>query len=57
MSLLPNFVNLDPLYTGNAWDPQDEYSVCKDWGSTGWMYDTTQISKDNRNLAGFHGCA
>ncbi len=45
-SLLPNFVNLDPLYTGNDWDPKDEYSVCKDWGSTGWMYDTTQISKD-----------
>ena len=45
-SLLPNIVNVDPLYLGKEWDPSNEYSVCKDWGSTGWMYDTTQISKD-----------
>jgi spermidine/putrescine transport system substrate-binding protein len=41
---LPNIVNVDPLYLGQDWDPGNEYSVCKDWGSTGWMWDTTQIS-------------
>ncbi len=45
-SLLPNMVNVDPLYLGQAWDPKNDYSVCKDWGSTGYMWDTTQVSKD-----------
>ena len=45
-SLLPNIVNVDPLYLGQPWDPSNEYSVCKDWGSTGYFYDTTQISKE-----------
>ena len=45
-TLLPNMINVDPLYLGQAWDPTNEYSVCKDWGSTGYFWDTTQISKD-----------
>ena len=43
---LPNIVNLDPLYLKQAWDPTNDYSVCKDWGSTGYMWDTTQVSKN-----------
>ena len=38
---IPNFENLDPLYTNQPWDPDNKYSVCKDWGSTGWIYDNT----------------
>ena len=34
MSLIPNFANLDPSYTSQAWDPNNEYSVCKNWGTT-----------------------
>jgi spermidine/putrescine transport system substrate-binding protein len=45
LTKLPNMVNVDPLYLGQAWDPKNEYSVCKDWGSTGFFYDTTQITK------------
>lgn len=45
-SLIPNIVNVDPLYLARDWDPSNEYSVCKDWGSTGYMYDTTQITKE-----------
>jgi spermidine/putrescine-binding protein len=40
---LPNMVNVDPLYLAQAWDPTNDYSVCKDWGSTGWFYDKTKI--------------
>ena len=40
---LPNFSNLETQYTNQAWDPGNKYSVCKDWGSTGWIYDTTVI--------------
>ncbi|MEP7045947.1 MAG: spermidine/putrescine ABC transporter substrate-binding protein, partial [Ilumatobacteraceae bacterium] len=42
-SKLPNIVNIDPAYLGRDWDPTNDYSVCKDWGSTGWLYDKTKI--------------
>jgi spermidine/putrescine transport system substrate-binding protein len=42
-SKLPNITNIDPLYLGQAWDPGNEYSVCKDWGTTGWFYDKTKV--------------
>ncbi len=45
-TLLPNIVNVDPLYLGRDWDPTNEYSVCKDWGSTGWIYNKTVITKE-----------
>jgi spermidine/putrescine transport system substrate-binding protein len=43
-ALLPNIVNVDPQYLGRDWDPTNEYSVCKDWGSTGWMYNSKVIT-------------
>jgi spermidine/putrescine transport system substrate-binding protein len=45
-ALLPNITNIDPIYLGQAWDPGNEYSVCKDWGSTGWMWNAAAIDKD-----------
>ena len=45
-SLLPNIVNVDPHYLAQAWDPTNDYSVCKDWGSTGWFWDSTKIKGD-----------
>ena len=45
-SLLPNFVNLDTPYVGQPWDPNDEYVVCKDWGSAGFLYDASKITRD-----------
>jgi spermidine/putrescine transport system substrate-binding protein len=44
LDLIPNFENLDPIYRDQPWDPGNEHSVCKDWGSTGWIYDTTKVS-------------
>ena len=43
---LPNFANLEAQYTDQPWDPGNQYSVCKDWGSTGWIYDTSVIDGD-----------
>jgi len=40
---LPNFKNIDPLYTNQTFDPENKHSVTKDWGSTGWIYDNTVI--------------
>jgi spermidine/putrescine transport system substrate-binding protein len=45
-SLLPNIVNVDPLYLGQEWDPTNDYSVCKNWGSTGFFYNTTKITRE-----------
>lgn len=45
-SKLPNIVNVDPQYLGRDWDPGNDYSVCKNWGTTGWIYDTTVITRE-----------
>ena len=45
-SLLPNMVNVDPVFLSQAWDKNNDYSVCKNWGTTGFFYDTTKISKE-----------
>jgi spermidine/putrescine transport system substrate-binding protein len=44
--LLPNLANMDPAYLGRAWDPENEYSVCKAWGTTGYVYDKTVITRE-----------
>jgi spermidine/putrescine transport system substrate-binding protein len=44
LDLIPNFENIDEIYRDQPWDPGNKYSVCKDWGSTGWIYDTTKVS-------------
>jgi spermidine/putrescine transport system substrate-binding protein len=44
--LLPNLSNMDPQYLGREWDPQNEYSICKAWGTTGYVYDNTVITRE-----------
>jgi spermidine/putrescine transport system substrate-binding protein len=44
LELIPNFENVDEIYRDQEWDPGNKYSVCKDWGSTGWIYDKTKVS-------------
>ena len=51
--LLPNFVNLDAPYIGKPWDKQDEYVVCKDWGSAGYLYNTKKIARDLKDWNDF----
>lgn len=45
-SLLPNLSNVDPAYLSRDWDPNNEYGVPKNWGSTGWIYNRTVIGRD-----------
>jgi spermidine/putrescine transport system substrate-binding protein len=52
-SKLPNMVNVDPLYLAQAWDTTNDYSVCKDWGSTGWFYDKTKIKTNIKTWSDF----
>ncbi|MET0813171.1 MAG: substrate-binding domain-containing protein, partial [Microbacterium sp.] len=44
--LLPNLANKDAAYLGRAWDPTNDYSVCKAWGTTGFVYDKNVITRE-----------
>jgi len=46
LDLIPNFKNLDAAFVGRAWDPDNEYSICKAWGTTGFVYDKTVITRE-----------
>lgn len=52
-SKLPNMKNLTPKVVNTTFDPGNKYSVCKDWGSTGYVYDTTVIKRDLTSWADF----
>jgi spermidine/putrescine transport system substrate-binding protein len=43
---IPNVANVDPAIAAlhNAEGIEAKYSVVKDWGSTGWVYDTSVIT-------------
>lgn len=56
-SLIPNLEHMDPKFMAQEWDPENRYSVCKAWGTTGFMYDTTKISRDLRTWSDFIDCA
>lgn len=53
LSKIPNFANLDSSVVDTKWDPGNRYSVCKNWGTTGYAYDTTRISRDLTSWADF----
>lgn len=42
---IPNLKNLNAQVSDTKWDPGNAYSVCKDWGTTGYIYDTTKITR------------
>ncbi len=44
-SKIPNFKGLDPNLLNFPWDPGNKYSVPKDFGTTGFIYDKTVITK------------
>jgi spermidine/putrescine transport system substrate-binding protein len=44
-SLIPNFANLDPALLNFPWDRGNKYTVPKDFGTTGFIYDKTIITR------------
>ncbi|GAA2176728.1 spermidine/putrescine ABC transporter substrate-binding protein [Agrococcus versicolor] len=46
LDLIPNLANLDPAFAAQDWDPENAYSICKCWGTTGFVYDSTVITRD-----------
>ncbi|TWP36629.1 polyamine ABC transporter substrate-binding protein [Leekyejoonella antrihumi] len=54
---LPNLKNYDPAYLDKPWDRGNKYSVPKDWGSTGFVYDTTKITRPMKTWNDFLAAA
>lgn len=52
-SRIPNLSNVIPEFLDQPWDPSNQYSVPKDWGSTGFIYDTTVIKRELRDWSDF----
>ncbi|QKJ18426.1 extracellular solute-binding protein [Microbacterium hominis] len=55
--LIPNMSNLDAFYLGRAWDPENDYTVVKAWGTTGYVYDKTVITRELTTWADFFDAA
>ncbi len=51
--LIPNIVHVDPEFLGQRWDPNNEYSICKAWGTTGFVFDKTVITRDLQTWSDF----
>lgn len=51
--LIPNLEHMDPAFLGRDWDKNNDYSICKAWGTTGFIYDKTVISRDLTTWADF----
>lgn len=52
-SKLPNLSNVQAEFLGQDFDPENKWSVCKDWGSTGYVYDKTKITRELTSWADF----
>lgn len=42
-SRIPNLKNLEPRFYNPVWNPNSRYGACKDWGTTGFMYDKSIV--------------
>lgn len=56
-SKIPNLKGVDPALLNLPWDKGNKYSVPKDFGTTGFVYDTTVIKKDLRSWQDFADAA
>ncbi|WP_394941407.1 spermidine/putrescine ABC transporter substrate-binding protein [Psychromicrobium sp. YIM B11713] len=50
---IPNIKQLAADFRDTIADPQSSYAVCKNWGTTGFIYDTTVIKRELRSWADF----
>ena len=54
---IPNWSNIDPAYLGREWDPTNDYAVPRDWGSTGYIYDSSKIKRELKTWADYFDAA
>jgi len=53
LDLIPNISHMDPAFLGREWDPKNEYSLCKAWGTTGFVYDKSVITRELKTWGDF----
>ena len=46
LTRLKNFDNLEEQYKDQEWDPGNKYSICKDWGTTGYAVNRAKYDAD-----------
>lgn len=46
LSLIPNFEHIDDNFKNQYFDPENTYTVCKAWGTTGFVYNTKKIDRE-----------
>jgi spermidine/putrescine transport system substrate-binding protein len=44
---LPHLANVDPDFLGRDFDPENNYTVPKSWGSQGYIYDREVIQRES----------
>jgi spermidine/putrescine transport system substrate-binding protein len=52
-TLIPNISHVDSQFLNQSWDPDNKYTICKDWGTTGYVYDRTVIHRELKDWADF----
>ena len=52
-SRLTSLGNVDPDFLGRDFDPQNDYTVPKSWGSQGYLYDREMIKREMRSWSDF----
>ncbi|WP_316309958.1 extracellular solute-binding protein, partial [Clavibacter michiganensis] len=53
LDLIPIIEHMAPAFLGRDWDPKNEYSICKAWGTTGFVYDKTVITRELKTWSDF----
>ena len=53
-SRLPNLSHINAKFKGQWWDPNDEYLIPKDWGTTGVLYQKSALSKEPASWQDFY---
>lgn len=51
--LIPNLSHVDPQFLSQSWDRDNNYTICKDWGTTGYVYDRTVVDRELRTWGDF----
>lgn len=53
LARIPNLKNLAEDFRETVKNPQEAYAVCKNWGTTGFAYDSTVIKRELHSWADF----
>lgn len=56
-SKIPNMANIDPQFAGLPFDPENRYSVPKDYGTTGYGYRSDLVSEEMTSWEDFFSLA